>query len=98
MLKNSGVTKITIKYPEMQRIKSSVCVLSDNNERILADRDFSLSIARQIIYRLLGKILFYQSLRRVARQLPSLDLSGVDPSQVLPTLRRAYAETLKVDY
>jgi len=62
------------------------------------DRDFALSIARQIIYRLLGKMLFYQSLRRAARHLPPLDLAGVDPSQVLPTLRRAFAEALKVDY
>lgn len=62
------------------------------------DRDYSLSIARHIIYRLLGKILFYQSLRRAARQLPALDLSGVDSSQVLPTLRRAFADALKVDY
>jgi hypothetical protein len=62
------------------------------------DRDYALSIARQIIYRLLGKIIFYQSLRRIARQLPPLDLSGVDSSQVLPTLRRAFADALKVDY
>ena len=62
------------------------------------DRDFALAVARQIIYRLLGKILFYQSLRRVARQLPPLDLTGVDPSQVLQTLRRAFSEALKVDY
>jgi len=62
------------------------------------DKDFSLSIARQIIYRLLGKIIFYQSLRRAARQLPPLDLTGTDTSQVLPTLRRAFAEALKVDY
>ena len=36
------------------------------------DPQFSISLARQIIYRLLGKILFYQSLRRIARQLPKL--------------------------
>jgi type I restriction enzyme M protein len=62
------------------------------------DRDYALAIARQIIYRLLGKILFYQSLRRAARQLPALNLDNVDPSQVLPALRRAFAEALKVDY
>ncbi len=62
------------------------------------DRDYALAIARQIIYRLLGKILFYQGLRRAARQLPVLKLDDVDPSQVLPILRRAFAEALKVDY
>lgn len=63
-----------------------------------ADSDFSVSLARQIIYRLLGKILFYQSLRRAARDLPFLDLSGVDPSQILATLRRAFGQALKIDY
>lgn len=61
-------------------------------------RDYALAISRHIIYRLLGKILFYQSLRRAARQLPALDLDNIDPSQILPTLRHAFAEALKVDY
>jgi hypothetical protein len=62
------------------------------------DPEFARSIARQIIYRLLGKVLFYQSLRRVARQLPDLDLRGVDSAQVLPTLRAAFARALEIDY
>lgn len=63
-----------------------------------ADPEFSQSIARQIIYRLLGKILFYKSLLRVARHLPKLELQGVDSSQVLPMLRAAFAQALKIDY
>jgi len=63
-----------------------------------ADREFVESITRQIIYRLLGKILFYQSLRRAARQLPELNVDGLDTSEVLPTLNRAFAEALKIDY
>lgn len=62
------------------------------------DTDFADSIARQIIYRLLGKMLFYQSLRKSARQLPKLDIEGVDSAQVLPTLRAAFKEALKIDY
>lgn len=62
------------------------------------DAEFAQSIARQIIYRLLGKVLFYQSLRRSARQLPKLDFDGIDTSQVLPKLRAAFAEALKIDY
>lgn len=62
------------------------------------DAGFCESIARQIIYRLLGKVLFYQSLRRSARQLPDLDLSGLDTSQILPALRTAFAQALKIDY
>jgi type I restriction enzyme M protein len=63
-----------------------------------ADPEFAQSIARQIIYRLLGKILFYQSLRRSARHLPKLDFEGVDTAQVLPKLRAAFAEARKIDY
>jgi hypothetical protein len=63
-----------------------------------ADREFVESITRQIIYRLLGKILFYQSLRRAARQLPPLNVDGLDSSEVLPALNRAFAEALKIDY
>jgi len=60
--------------------------------------EFSESVSRQIVYRLLGKIIFYQSLRRSARQLPELDLNGLDSSQVLPTLRRCFRKALEVDY
>ncbi|OGL45207.1 MAG: hypothetical protein A2161_21335, partial [Candidatus Schekmanbacteria bacterium RBG_13_48_7] len=80
------------------RSKFTQWAVSHNIAGSPADRDFSLSIARQIIYRLLGKILFYQSLRRVARQLPALDLTGIDSSQILSTLRRDFAEALKIDY
>ena len=62
------------------------------------EEEFAKSLARQIIYRLLGKILFYQSLRRSARNLPKLDLQGTDTSQVIPTLRAAFKEALKIDY
>ena len=63
-----------------------------------ADREFVESVTRQIIYRLLGKILFYQSLRRAARQLPLLNVDSLDSSEVLPALNRAFAEALKIDY
>ena len=62
------------------------------------EAEFAESIARQIIYRLLGKVLFYQSLRRSARQLPDLDLRGDDTARVLPTLRAAFARALEIDY
>lgn len=62
------------------------------------DVEFAQSVARQIIYRLLGKVLFYHSLRRVARHLPDLDFKGVDSSQVLPKLRAAFSRALEIDY
>lgn len=63
-----------------------------------SDPLFAESIARQIVYRLLGKMLFYQSLRRMARHLPKLDFDGVDTAQILPRLRAAFAEARKIDY
>jgi len=60
--------------------------------------DFLEAITRQAIYRLLGKVIFYQSLRRSVRSLPELNLTGVDSSFVMPRLRAAFAEALKVDY
>jgi len=48
-----------------------------------ADPEFAQSIARQVIYCLLGKILFYWSLRRSARQLPKRGSGSVDTAQVL---------------
>jgi len=62
------------------------------------DSEFAESIARQIVYRLLGKILFYQSLRRSARHLPDLVFHNVDTSQVLSTLRAAFARASEIDY
>lgn len=60
--------------------------------------EFAASIARQIVYRLLGKILFYQSLRRSFRHLPDLELRESDTSQVLPALRRAFSLAAEIDY
>ena len=60
--------------------------------------DFLEAVTRQAIYRLLGKVIFYQSLRRSFRTLPALELTGVDSSYVMPRLRAAFAEALKVDY
>jgi len=64
----------------------------------LRSDDFLEAITRQAIYRLLGKVIFYQSLRRSVRSLPELSLTGVDSSYVMPRLRAAFADALKVDY
>ncbi len=83
--------------PEFRETISDWAVLQGIPANVTST-DFSESVSRQIIYRLLGKIIFYQSLRRSANQLPPLDLSDVDSSQVLPTLRRCFAKALEVDY
>lgn len=64
----------------------------------LRSDDFLEAVTRQAIYRLLGKVIFYQSLRRSVHTLPELSLTGVDSSYVMPRLRVAFAEALRVDY
>lgn len=59
---------------------------------------FADAVVRQAIYRLLGKIIFYQSLRRTAPQLPEINLQNADTSEVMPRLLRCFAEAHKIDY
>lgn len=64
----------------------------------LRSKDFAEAVVRQAIYRLLGKIIFYQSLRRAAPHLPPMDLSDLDTGQVLPRLRDCFAAAHRIDY
>lgn len=60
--------------------------------------DFAEAVVRQAIYRLLGKIIFYQSLRRALPHLPEMSMDGLDTSQVMPRLQACFAEVHKIDY
>ena len=60
--------------------------------------DFAEAVVRQAIYRLLGKIIFYQSLRRALPHLPEMDMNGLDTSQVMVRLQACFAEAHKIDY
>jgi len=60
--------------------------------------DFVESVARQAIYRLLGKIIFYQSLRRAAPELPEMDFGDLDTGQILPRLRDCFGAAHRIDY
>lgn len=64
----------------------------------LRSPNFAEAVVRQAIYRLLGKIIFYQSLRRAIPRLPEMDLAGLDTGQVLPRLNHCFAEAHKIDY
>jgi len=64
----------------------------------LRSDDFIEAVVRQAIYRLLGKIIFYQSLRRAVPQLPPMHLRGLDTGQVLPCLQDCFAAAHRVDY
>jgi methylase of polypeptide subunit release factors len=60
--------------------------------------DFTEAVVRQAIYRLLGKIIFYQSLRRALPNLPEMDVAGLDTGQVMPRLLACFNEAHKIDY
>lgn len=64
----------------------------------LRSPEFAEAVVRQAIYRLLGKIIFYQSLRRAVPTLPATDVAGLDTGQVLPALMHCFAEAHKIDY
>jgi len=64
----------------------------------LRSDDFIEAVVRQAIYRLLGKIIFYQSLRRAVPQLPPMHLKGLDTGQVLPRLQDCFAAAHRIDY
>ena len=64
----------------------------------LRSEEFTEAVVRQAIYRLLGKIIFYQSLRRAAPQLPAMDLNGLDTGQVMPRLKGCFEAAHRIDY
>lgn len=64
----------------------------------LKSEGFAEAVARQAIYRLLGKIIFYQSLRRARSDLPEFNLGNLDTSQVLPHLYGCFSKAHEIDY
>lgn len=64
----------------------------------LHSADFAEAVVRQAIYRMLGKIIFYQSLRRAVTSLPEMNMSGLAASQVLPSLNDCFAQAHNIDY
>jgi type I restriction-modification system DNA methylase subunit len=62
------------------------------------EESFFESISRQIVYRTLGKIIFYQSLRRHLPTLPEMDLSGIDDAVIVSSLRHFFDLAKAVDY
>jgi len=62
------------------------------------EEPFFESLSRQIVYRTLGKIIFYQSLRRNIRTLPEMDFSGVDDAMIVSRLRYYFDLASAIDY
>jgi type I restriction-modification system DNA methylase subunit len=62
------------------------------------EEPFFESLSRQIVYRTLGKIIFYQSLRRHVSTLPEMDFSGVDDAMIVSRLRHYFELARSIDY
>lgn len=62
------------------------------------EEPFFESLSRQLVYRTLGKIIFYQSLRRHARTLPEIDFSGMDDAMIVSRLRHYFDLARAIDY
>jgi type I restriction enzyme M protein len=63
------------------------------------DESFYQVVAYQIVYRLFGKILFYQTLRRFKEdELPPMNLRHIKPSEVQEQLGELFAKAQDIDY
>jgi type I restriction enzyme M protein len=62
------------------------------------DEAFYETVSRQIVYRTLGKILFYMTLRRFRADIPKMDLAEIDPSQADAKLKEYFEEARQIDY
>jgi len=60
--------------------------------------EFLYVLSRQIVYRLLGKIIFYETLRRHFKELPEPDFSSLDPSLILKKLSQCFEKAKHIDY
>lgn len=62
------------------------------------DEAFYEVVSHQIVYRLLGKILFYQTLRRFREDLPKMNLKEIKPERVQDRLKELFETARNIDY
>ncbi len=59
---------------------------------------FFETVSRQILYRLLGKVVFYLTLRRFRKDIPKLDLQGIDTIKISEKLQGYFEAARRIDY
>jgi len=62
------------------------------------DEQFFQTVSRQMVYRLLGKIIFYNTLRRFRTELPKMTLSGLNAESANLKLKEFFEHARKIDY
>lgn len=63
-----------------------------------ADPSFYETVSRQIVYRLLARILFYQTLRRHWGDLPKLDISGLNGQAATKKFGEIFERARQIDW
>jgi len=59
---------------------------------------FYETVSHQIAYRLIARILFYQTLRRYRSDLPQMDISGLNSAAANQKLREFFEEARQIDW
>lgn len=62
------------------------------------DQDYWQTLAQQVAYKIIGKVLFYITLRRQNLHLPKLDLKGENYKAAMKRMRHLFQLGLEVDY
>ena len=62
------------------------------------DPAFYETVSRQVVYRLIGKVLFYLTLRRFRADLPAMHLTDSNPSQINEKLKEYFEMARQIDY
>jgi len=62
------------------------------------DDNFFTSISKQIVYRIIGQVLFYFALKRHNGNLPNLELNDFEIEKAKDVLQAAFKEVRKIDY
>jgi len=60
--------------------------------------DFFTSISKQIVYRIIGQVLFYFALKRHNGNLPNLEINDFEIEKAKDVLQAAFEEVRKIDY
>ena len=62
------------------------------------DQDYRETLAQQIAYKIIGKILFYMTLRRHRLELPRMELPAKSYKTAVKRMRGLFQQALEVDY
>jgi len=62
------------------------------------DQDYYITLAQQIAYKIIGKILFYMTLRRYNLGLPRMDLATTNYKAATKKMRSLFQRGLEIDY